>query len=193
MEAIILPFRYLAALFDPKTKTLHVHPTTPLYLLAHRVKRMRTAPMSSQTASVEANMQWKERRNDLGEAFGTRKAKSQIKAEERNKVDVNAMQGVRSSLVASIGGTDGKEEDGVVPPPDVVPVPNLTTDVPSEVYPRQSIIPNNEWSSIDVSPLVKAKDDRERASFLPYRQSQWIQSKIRVAIEGPSSGRKESL
>ena len=43
------------------------------------------------------------RRNDLGEAFGTKKAKSQIRAEERNRVDVGAMQGVKGHLMESIG------------------------------------------------------------------------------------------
>lgn len=179
-------------MYDPKTKTLHVHPTTPLYLLAHRVKRMRTAPLST-PAAPEANQQWKAKRNDLGDTFGTRKAKSQIKAEERNKVDVSAMQGVRSNLIDSIGGTEGKEDDGTVAPPDVIPTPNLVTKVPGEVYPRQAIVPNNEWSSIDVGPLVKAKDDRERSTFLPYRQSRWIEDKLRVAVEGPASARKERL
>lgn len=179
-------------MFDPKTKTLHVHPTTPLYLLAHRVKRLRTAPLSG-SAGPEANQQWKAKRNDLGETFGTRKAKSQIKAEERNKVDVSAMQGVRSSLIDSIGGTELKDDDEVVPPPDIVPTPNLVTKVPAEVYSRESIIPNNEWSSINVASIVKAKDDKERAAFLPYRRSRWIEDKIRVAIEGPASARKDRL
>lgn len=182
----------MAALFDPKTKTLHVHPTTPLYLLAHRAKRMRTAPLSA-SAAPDANQQWKIKRNDLGETFGTRKAKSQIKAEERNKVDVTAMQGVRANLIDSIGGTDGKEDDGVIAPPDVIPTPNLVTKIPAEVYSRQAIVPNTEWSSIDVAPLVKAKDDRERSAFLPYRKSRWIEDKIRVAIDGPQSARKDRL
>ena len=49
-------------------------------------------------------LEWRERRNDLGEVFGTRKAKSQIKTQERNRVDVGAMEGVRGHLMQSIGG-----------------------------------------------------------------------------------------
>lgn len=67
---------------------------------------MRNAPLSTtQTSDL-----WKQRRNNLGETFGTRKAKSQIKAEERNKVDVTAMQGVKARLMESIGGVDAKED-----------------------------------------------------------------------------------
>lgn len=103
---VLTHFRYVPAVYDPSTKTLHVHPTTPLYLLAHRVKRMREAPLST----TQVSDMWKQRRNNLGETFGTRKAKSQIKAEERNKVDVNAMQSVKARLMESIGGVEAKDD-----------------------------------------------------------------------------------
>lgn len=57
----------------------------------------------SANPAADAKALWREKRNDLGEAFGTRKAKTQIKAEERNKVDVGAMQGVKGHLMESIG------------------------------------------------------------------------------------------
>lgn len=98
--------QYLAAVYDPATRTLNVSPA-PLYLLSHRVKRLREAPLSG---TPEAMTMWKAKRNDLGETFGTRKAKSQIRAEERNKVDISAMSGVRTDLIASIGGVEAKPE-----------------------------------------------------------------------------------
>ncbi|KAL1411208.1 DNA-directed RNA polymerase I subunit rpa49 [Vanrija albida] len=183
--------QYVPALYDPSSKTLHVHPSTPLYLLAHRVKRMREAPLLSTGPSAEA-IQWKAKRNDLGEAFGTRKAKSQIKAEERNKVDINAMQGVRGDLMKSIGGKEAKEE-GPVPPSELIPVPNLETSNPAEVYSREAIIPQAEWSAINVTPITQATDDRGRSAALPYRRSRWIEDKLRVAVNAPSSTRKNSL
>lgn len=106
MSSALTHDRYVPAVYDPSTKTLHVHPTTPLYLLAHRVKRMREAPLSE----TQRSELWKQRRNDLGETFGTRKAKSQIKAEERNKVDANAMQGVKARLMESIGVLESKDD-----------------------------------------------------------------------------------
>lgn len=42
------------------------------------------------------------KRDILGEAFGTRKAKSRIRANERNKVDASAQEGVRDHLMATI-------------------------------------------------------------------------------------------
>lgn len=95
---------YVAGVYDPETNSVHLAPV-PLYLLAHRVKRMRVDP----TAATPATTLWKAKRNDLGETFGTRKAKSQIREEERNKVDISAMAGVRGSLIDSIGGIEATE------------------------------------------------------------------------------------
>jgi DNA-directed RNA polymerase I subunit RPA49 len=179
--------QYLAAVYDPETNKLHVT-STPLYLLAHRVKRLRDQGPSG-TASLD--QQWKAKRNDLGEVFGTRKAKSQIKAEERNKVDVNAMSGVRSDLISSIAAKEAADDTPA--PPEVIPVPNLTTTNIAEVYPREAIVPDNEWSALNVTEIVKAKDDKERVACLPYRRSRWIENKLRVAVEGPASVRKQNL
>jgi hypothetical protein len=54
------------------------------------------------------------KRDMLGEAFGTRKAKSRIRANERNKVDASAQEGVRDHLMVTIeeaaraGGVSGR-------------------------------------------------------------------------------------
>ncbi len=59
--------------------------------------------MNPSVANGVDRSEWRAKRNDLGEVFGTRKAKSQIRAEERNRVDVGAMEGVRGHLMESIG------------------------------------------------------------------------------------------
>lgn len=95
-----LTIRYLPGLYDPETNTLTLTPA-PLYLMSHRAKRLKMAPLST-AATAEAQVQYRAQRNDLGEAFGTRKAKSQIKAQERGKVNAAAMEGVKDHLMDSI-------------------------------------------------------------------------------------------
>ena len=90
--------RYLPAIYDPDAGTLHIHAPTPLHLLVHRAKRLKNVAVQS---AKEAD--YRARRNDLGEVFGTRKAKSQIRAEERNKLNASAMEGVRGHLMETIG------------------------------------------------------------------------------------------
>jgi hypothetical protein len=107
--------RYLPALYDPETNTLTITPA-PLYLMSHRAKRLKMAPLPSE-ASKEAEMNWRIKRNDLGEAFGTRKAKSQIKAQERGKVNAAAMEGVKDHLMDSIVVSEVVEGESILPLP----------------------------------------------------------------------------
>lgn len=86
-------------MYDKEKGTLVIHPSAPLYLMSHRAKRLRQAALTN--ASMKDD--YRARRNDLGEVFGTRKAKTMIRAEERNKIDVNAMQGVKGHLMETIG------------------------------------------------------------------------------------------
>lgn len=112
-----LTVRYLPALYDPSTQTLTVHPSTPLYLMTHRVKRL-IAAQSAPTNDADAKGAgaYRQRRNDLGEAFGTRKAKTQIRAEERNRVDVSAMEGAKAHLIDSIVGAPPASSESFCPP-----------------------------------------------------------------------------
>ncbi|KAL7422188.1 DNA-directed RNA polymerase I subunit rpa49 [Cryptotrichosporon argae] len=182
--------QYLPALYDPSTNTLTIAPSAPLYLLTHRVKRTaQQNPVDDGLASARDH--WRTQRNNLGEAFGTRKAKSQIKAQEREQVDVRAMQGVKGHLMSSIGLRE--EDAGPVAPSALIPIPNLATDQPFEVYPRTSLISDAEWSSIDVQPLVSAADDKARAAVLPYRRSRFVEDRIRSTVRSSAGGKKNTL
>jgi DNA-directed RNA polymerase I subunit RPA49 len=61
------------------------------------------------------------------------------------------------------------------------------------VYPRSAIVPDAEWSSIQVAAFTQAEDDRARSALLPFRRSRWIEDKLRVTVEGPSGTRKNNL
>lgn len=80
-------------------------------------------------------------------------------------------------------------------PSDFIPVPNMTAYEVDQVYPRESIIPSDQWSAIDVAPLVKAKDEFARTALLPSRHSAWITRRIGEVIRstGDSATRKANL
>jgi DNA-directed RNA polymerase I subunit RPA49 len=183
--------------------------------MSHRAKRLKAMPLPSQIAKAE-QAEYRARRNDLGEAFGTRKAKSQIRAAERGKVNATAMEGVREHLMDSVEVAE--EDDGTFPdssnrfevemvseerwwlielgiekPSDFIPVPNMTAYEVDQVYPRESIIPSDQWSAIDVAPIVKAKDEFARTALMPSRHSAWITRKVGEVIRGPSATRKTNL
>lgn len=88
--------RYLVGVHNKRagTTTLRV---APLHILTHEVKALK----GLQPAAV-STLQRLEARAALGETFGTKKAKQVIRAQERNKVDVSAMEGVADHLQESI-------------------------------------------------------------------------------------------
>jgi len=69
----------------------------PLHILARQVKALKDAE-SAHVAAKEKGAA----HHALGETFGTKKARAAIRAAERNKVDVTAMEGVIGHLVDSI-------------------------------------------------------------------------------------------
>jgi len=162
------------------------------------------APLST-APTAEAQVQYRAQRNDLGEAFGTRKAKSQIKAQERGKVNAAAMEGVKDHLMESIvvneetegeslNRTNSRKLTAVANGPSAfIPVPNMTTDDVTRVYPRESIVPSAEWAVIDVKPFIKAKDEKERLVSLPSRHSAWVNNKLGEVIRGPAELRKDNM
>lgn len=86
---------------NKRTGTTTLRPA-PLHLLTHQVKALKgfkPGPVSTQ--------QRMEARATLGEAFGTKKAKADIRARERNKVDVSAMEGVAEHLQDRIEQSTG--------------------------------------------------------------------------------------
>ena len=81
---------------NKRTKTTTIR-EAPLHILTHQVKALK----SLKPAAV-STLQRLEARAALGESFGTKKAKQAIKAQERNKVDVSAMETVVDHLQGSI-------------------------------------------------------------------------------------------
>ncbi|TFK72372.1 RNA polymerase I associated factor, A49-like protein [Pluteus cervinus] len=178
--------RYVIALHNPKTSTLTIHPTisTP-YIFTQTVKALKSIP----PASAPTATQWREARNALGETFGTKKAKASIRAQERNRIDVGAMEGVMDFVTESIDknavGLMTQEEAKVLADETrLIPAFNATTSDPTEVYPISSVIPDVEWKAISVSAFDQASTYEERKALLPFAYSRWCQSHLRRLYSG---------
>ena len=66
----------------------------------------------------------------------------------------------------------------------------METEEVMKVYTRQALIPDDEWSSISVSDIIRAEDDKARVALLPWRKGRWMEGKLRTVINGASSERK---
>lgn len=98
---------YHVAAYYPAKKKLILQPT-PLFTVAREVKALKSFRSSAPSASERIAA-----RNALGEAFGTKKAKANIRAYERNKVDVGALENVAGALQDRIDlGTENLPSQG---------------------------------------------------------------------------------
>lgn len=101
---------YYVGIYNKKTKTTVLRPA-PLHILARNVKALKN--LKPMEVSVDERMKL---RNNLGETFGTKKAKAAIRAHERNRVDIDAMRGVAGHLQEDIqGNTETLPTQGAQP------------------------------------------------------------------------------
>ncbi|KAJ2314339.1 DNA-directed RNA polymerase I subunit rpa49 [Coemansia sp. RSA 2611] len=128
-------------------------------------------------------------RNELGEAFGSKKRKAQIRAEERNRINMDGVQGDMKTIGASIElragalptAQDLKAAEQVSRP---VPRFNAETNVVAEVYDMEDLLPKAIAGQIDVSPFVKATDPKSYSKKIPVH-SQFVHKKVSEILSQP--------
>ena len=105
------PYSYMIGVHDKRTNITTLRPA-PLHVLARQVKALKN--LKPIEVSAEERMA---QRNNLGEAFGTKKAKAAIRARERNRVDIDAMKDVAGHLQDTImANTDTLPTAGTLHP-----------------------------------------------------------------------------
>ncbi|KAG2143922.1 Rpa49 subunit specific to nuclear RNA polymerase I [Suillus cothurnatus] len=169
--------RYLVGVHNKRTGITTIR-AAPLHILTHEVKALK----GLQPAAV-STLQRLEARAALGETFGTKKAKLAIRAQERNKVDVSAMEGVADHLQESI-----LKNTSTLPSKVHVWFQSTTVDAlnPSDIYPLHNMIPKPEWKALSISNYMSAGGDTERVALLPFKRSHWINDHLALAFASSS-------
>lgn len=188
-------------------------PKSP-HVLIRTVKALKSIP----PAAAPSKTQFREARAALGETFGTKKAKAAIKAQERNVVDVGAMEGVMGYVMDSIDkGAGGlmstgssttlhlrltlsdtpfrclEEAKDAADQNRLIPPFNATTTDPSDVYPLHDIISESEWKALSVTAFDDANDDKERIALLPFRYSKWLTSHLNNISQETGKSKKKHM
>lgn len=160
-------------------------------------------------------------RNTLGETFGTKKAKAAIRAQERNRVDVDAMKGVAGHLQGRIEenteslpskGTCSQlhytscssessfsyfyfpsleEAKAIADSSRLIPPYDQGAGSPHLVYALEDIVPKAELDSISISPFKAAKTEQERRNLLPFSRSNWISHHLGLVFSAPKVNKKD--
>lgn len=193
--------RYLVGIHNKRTGITTLR-AAPLHILTHEVKALK----GLQPAAV-STLQRLEARAALGETFGTKKAKLAIRAQERNKVDVSAMEGVADHLQESILKNtstlpskgffsffpsvfilNGHSEEAKANADSTRLVPQYDIDAlnPSDIYPLHNMIPKPEWKALSISAYMSAGGGAERVALLPFKRSNWINDHLALAFTSPS-------
>ncbi|KAG6866334.1 hypothetical protein C0991_005801 [Blastosporella zonata] len=187
--------RYVIAVHNKRTSTLSILPTTKSpHILTRTVKALKSIPPSA----APSQQDYKQARTTLGETFGTKKAKANIRAQERNRVDVSAMEGVMGHLQQGIDrGAAGlmttEEAREEADKNRLIPTFDASAVDPEDSYPLHNIIPEVEWKALSISAFDQAAGEKERKALLPFGYSNWVNGHVNTThadIDSPKRRKK---
>ncbi|KZT36244.1 RNA polymerase I associated factor, A49-like protein [Sistotremastrum suecicum HHB10207 ss-3] len=186
--------RYMVGVRDKRTNVLTIR-EAPLHLLSRQVKALKSLKPLAEPSAAEYAL----RRAQLGEAFGTKKAITRIRAAERNKVDISAMEGVMTAMQDTIGDrTENlptvEEAKSTADSNRPIPAYNEAATVPEEVYPLNILISDAELSTLETSYLEDMSSDAERERSLAYSRSAYLNAHLkRLCQSGRSQRNRQHL
>jgi DNA-directed RNA polymerase I subunit RPA49 len=133
-------------------------------------------------------------RAQLGLAFGTAKAKQQLKSDERNLVKGNDLVGEMDNLHSEISKATvniPKKEEMKKSMELALPVPkhNIDAESPDDVYDISSIVTEEELQTMSYKELLKETSLEGVKSLLAYHDSKFVNDRL-MAVLG-SSGKKD--
>ncbi|KAG0089423.1 DNA-directed RNA polymerase I subunit rpa49 [Podila epicladia] len=171
--------RYVIAIRNKETDTL-TFKDAPVIAVNRTIKSLKNAKLH-----VSSHDQFLQAKNALGEAFGTKKIKQQIKSVERNAVNVSTLDSVANILHDSISAKTSAlpskaeikskaDEDRPIPPYDI----NATKV--EDIYKMDSLIPPAEYQLIPFKSLLEKST--QPLAALPYQDSQYVNDALKAAL-----------
>ncbi|KAG0327816.1 DNA-directed RNA polymerase I subunit rpa49 [Podila humilis] len=171
--------RYVIAIRDKATDSV-TFKDAPVIAVNRTIKSLKSAKLHATSSE-----QFIQAKNALGEAFGTKKIKQQIKSVERNAVNVSTLDSVASILKDSISAKtsalpskaeikSSADEDRPIPPYDI----NATKV--EDIYKMDTLIPPAEYQLIPFKSLLE-KSAQPLAS-LPFQDSHYVNDGLKSAL-----------
>jgi len=181
---------YLIAKFNPNTNQLVVSDSVALVSIRNLPNRLKRA------ADDAIDSSYIQQRTQLGLAFGTKKAIRELNTQQRNKLDQssfgtskslsNLLQSEIQTQSSSLPSTETIEQSANLARP--IPTPNLSATHPKHVYDMNQVVPKNEFTSLDLEPIIAADNFKDRHSVFPYRRSRFVQNKLRQLFPAANVG-----
>ena len=180
--------KYIVGVYSKKNNTLDIA-KAPILKMTRTVKALESEGAHQSTAT-----RGQIARTALGLAFGTAKAKSQLKSDERNLVKgddlLDEMDTLHSEISRATVNIPKKEEmkksmEMALP----VPEHNMDAESPDEVYDISSIITDEELQSMACKELLKETSLEGVKGFLVYQDSKFVNDRLMQILS--TSGKKD--
>lgn len=156
---------YLIGIYNKDDNSVLLR-NAPFYNVTRKIKSVEaiSVPKSNLEKNISA-------RNELGQAFGTKKIKQKIRNFEKNRVDIQSLSNVvshihntieeKSSIIPSKDELEkAQEEDRLIPPY------NSTTVKTNEIYNIEDIVPSHELKSISIDELLQLDTQKDVENYL---------------------------
>lgn len=158
--------RHYIGVFDPVTNSLQIHPAQATVL--RNTLRAEVAEVHQQDSARSMALQ----REDLGLAFGTKKAKRSIASKSENAIDAAGNKDAENAMLESVKeATDNlpgrDDQTQAILDSKPIPKPNLDAQSIDQVYPLNVLVPSADLRTITVKDwqdAVAADQDIELTS-----------------------------
>ncbi|KAI1310809.1 DNA-directed RNA polymerase I subunit rpa49 [Mortierella claussenii] len=171
--------RYVIAIRNKETDKV-IFKDAPVIAVNRTIKSLKNAKLHA-----SGNEQFLQAKNALGEAFGTKKIKQQIKSVERNAVNVSTLDSdagiLRDSISAKTSALPSKaeikakaDEDRPIPPYDI----NATKV--EDIYKLDNLINPSEYQLIPFKALLDKSN--KPLELLPYQGSTFVNESLLAAL-----------
>ncbi|KAI9478587.1 MAG: RNA polymerase I associated factor, A49-like protein [Benjaminiella poitrasii] len=181
--------KYIVGVYSKKNNSLSIA-NAPIMKMTRSVKALSSDIASSTSRTTQGQIA----RASLGLAFGTAKAKQQLKSDERNLVKGEDLENELDNLHTEIGKATANiptKEEMKLSMETALPVPkyDLNAESPDEVYDLSSVVTDEELQSMNYKELLKETSLEGVQNLLAYQNSKFVNDRL-MAILG-SSGKKD--
>ncbi|KAL0141829.1 RNA polymerase I associated factor, A49-like protein [Mucor lusitanicus] len=180
--------KYIVGVYSKKNNTLNIA-NAPIMKMSRTVKAL-SSDMTANSTIARGQIA----RAALGLAFGTAKAKSQLKSDERNLVTGDDLMEEMDTLHSEIGKATAnipKKSEMKKSMELSLPVPdhNMDAESPDDVYDISSIVTDEELQTLNYKELLKETSLEGVKNLLAYHESKFVNDRL-MSILG-SSGKKD--
>lgn len=180
----------MVGVYSKKNNSLQVT-NAPVLRMTREVKAL--ANQSQDTSTIARGQV---ARAALGLAFGTAKAKQQLKSDERNLVTGEHLVNEMDDLHSEIGRASvniPKQEKLRDDLKSELPVPKFNIDAssPDEVYDITSIVTDEELNTMNAKDLLKETSLQGIKTHLAYHDSSFVNTRLMAILASP--GKKDRV